>query len=397
MRFTSARIVSTSVTSMPMPALPPGAARSITWKKRRVPATITGRRASNTSPAARTRAASSCDAESRISQIARDRVDAVARFHGAGVGGVHPGEPPARVACPHRRGKRLEKPSDRVDVAAQLLMVGGERGELALRAGQVLDAQHRAPRDGATLRRDMALVQGGQRQREALALAAQCLDRLLHLPRLVGLQPCAEGEHAARHGGARHQRRIAGDVRLVGPGGPHHDHLRLGMQQRDRAVALLAQVVDLALARHQRLPRARAGAQQRDRRHHAEQDDAEGERQRGQLMPVERREGIEVIRKRLPRCLGARIVRRGHGRQNGTRKMESPAPRKRLSAPCPDRVRHVRAPARHRFGPRPKTLGRRRHAARESDFTLNRTRVVRVQTVNAAAAPARPIGKYPDG
>jgi hypothetical protein len=256
-------------------------------------------------------------------------------------------------------------------------MVGGKCGKLALRPGEVLEAQHRAAADRAALRRDVTLLQGRERQREARAFAAQRLDRLLHLLRLVGLQPCAEGEHAARHGGARDRRRIAGDFRLVGARGPHHDQLRLGVQQRDRAVTLLAQVVDLALPGGERLVGAPARAQQRDRRHHAEQDDTERQRQRSQLTPVKRRERVEIIRERLQRMLvRPRDVRREDGRPDGgAHGLESLAPRMRLSAPCPDRVRHFRAPARHRFGTRPKTPWRAPSATVPANRTLPSTGV----------------------
>jgi hypothetical protein len=44
-RLGSLRIASISVTSMPMPALPPAEGRSTTSRMRRVPETITGSRA----------------------------------------------------------------------------------------------------------------------------------------------------------------------------------------------------------------------------------------------------------------------------------------------------------------------------------------------------------------
>ena len=65
-------------------------------------------------------------------EVARDRIRAVARLDGARIGGVDPGETPLAVARPDRRGERFEQLRDRVDVAAQLLMIGGKRGKLAL-------------------------------------------------------------------------------------------------------------------------------------------------------------------------------------------------------------------------------------------------------------------------
>ena len=92
-------------------------------------------------------------------------------------------------------------------------------------------------------------------------------------------------------------RYVAGDVGLVGAGGPDHDHLRLGEQQRIGAVALLAQLVDLGLARRQ----ARCAVRVRVRNSviavaTAEQDDAERERQGREFVPLERRERVEVVR-----------------------------------------------------------------------------------------------------
>ena len=49
-------------------------------------------------------------------EIARDGVRSVTRFDGAGVGGVHPGEPSGGIARPYRRGQRLEEPRNRVDL-----------------------------------------------------------------------------------------------------------------------------------------------------------------------------------------------------------------------------------------------------------------------------------------
>jgi hypothetical protein len=282
-------------------------------------------------------------------EIARDRVAAVARLDGARIGGVHPGEPAGGVARPYRRGQRLEQPPDRVDVAAQLLVVGGELGQLALRAGQVLDAQHRAPADGAALDREVAVLQRCEHLGEAPAFLAQRHDRALDRLRLVGLEPGPEGKHAARQRRADRDRDVAGDFRLIGAGRPHHDDLRLGMQQRVGAVALLAQRVDLGLSRRQRMPGAHTRAQQRDRGDHAEQDDAEAQHQRRRLVPVERRDCGEIVGDQWqPLLFGP--CRIGQQRREGGH-LESPARRMRVPAPSPDRLRHFRAPARQQSRP----------------------------------------------
>ena len=184
-------------------------------------------------------------------EVARDRIRAVARLDGARIGGVDPGETALAVARPDRSGKRFEQLRDRVDVAAQLLMTGGKRGELALRFGQVLDAQHRPPADRAAFGEHVTLLQGGERERKALALSAQRVDGVVHPERLFRAEPAPERKHAARQRRPQQDRYVPRDVGRVGAGGPDHDHLRFGEQQRTGTVALLAQLIDLGLARRQ--------------------------------------------------------------------------------------------------------------------------------------------------
>ena len=238
MRASSARSASTSVTSMPMPALPPGEGRSITCED--APRAGDDHRQPRLVEFAGRARARRAFARGRIEnfEVARDRVGAVARLDSARIGRVDPGEPPGGVARPHRRGQRLEQPPDRVDVAAQLLVVGGELGELALGAGQVLDPQHRAPADGAALDRDVAVLQ--RRQHPA---KSPCPPRAARRPRFdrlrfFGLEPGAECQHAARQRRADDDRDVADDFRLVAAGRPDHDDLRLGdaaARWRDRA------------------------------------------------------------------------------------------------------------------------------------------------------------------
>ena len=183
-----------------------------------------------------------------------------------------------------------------------------------------------------------------QRQREALAVGAQRIDRVLHPLRLVGLEPGAEGEHAARQRRARDERGIAGDVRLVGAGGPDHDHLRLG-----HAAARLARsrssrrsLISVCRAASACARCACACATARSRSTTPNRMTPSVERQRGEFVPVERREGVEVIRDRMQRdALGARGA---CGDSDGCARRaraacESPAPRMRLcrtvSGSCP--------------------------------------------------------------
>ena len=196
-------------------------------------------------------------------------------------------------------GEGFEQLRDRVDVTAQLLMIGGKRGKLALCFGQVLDAQDRPPADRAALGQHVALLQGGERERKAFALGAQRIDRFVHPERLFRAEPAPERKHAARQRRSQQDRYIPRDVGCVGAGGPDHDHLRFGEQQRAGTVALLAQLVDLGLAGGNLARGACARAQQRDGGGDPEHNDPKRERQGREFVPLERHEGIEVIRDRM--------------------------------------------------------------------------------------------------
>ena len=327
-------------------------------------------------------------------KVARDRVRAVTRLDGARIGGVDPGEPPGRVARPHRRGQRFEQLPDRVDVTPQLLMLGGKFGELALGAGQVLDAQYRAAADGAAFDRDVALLQGRQRQRKGPALRAQRVDRDPPWHALVGREPGAEGEHAARQRRTQQQRHVAADIRLVAARRPHDDDLRFGEKQRIGAVALLAQLVDFRLLRGKLLRAARPRAQQRDRGHDREHDDAQRQGERGDLVALKPGNGVEIVGHRTQRGLGCC--------QSGSRTRR---PRCRL---CRNRSRNGCVLFAHRLrimsgmsvplrgsdpghGPAnsPSQMSASANAAHKSDNSLKATRAVRVRTVNGSCVALR--------
>ena len=68
-------------------------------------------------------------------------------------------------------------------------MAGVDLGEFALEARGVAQPQHGAAADGAAVGLDGAAGERHQLHREAFAVGAQRIDRMLHRLRLVGLEP----------------------------------------------------------------------------------------------------------------------------------------------------------------------------------------------------------------
>ena len=81
----------------------------------------------------------------------------------------------------------------------ELLVAGVELGQLALEPAGVAQPQHGAAADGAAVGLDGAAGERHQLHREAFAVGAQRIDRVLHGLRLVRLEPGAERQHALRH------------------------------------------------------------------------------------------------------------------------------------------------------------------------------------------------------
>ena len=113
------------------------------------------------------------------------------------------------------------------------------------------------------------------------------------MQRLLRPQPGGEGQHLVRREVHSDQRGIADDLgsRVVVP--PHH-HLRLGEHE-------VVEPVDRAVERRDRGGGARPlcveaimGAHQEHGAHHREEQHADEERERGDLVLVERFEGVEI-------------------------------------------------------------------------------------------------------
>ena len=109
-RAISARSVSISVASRPMPALPRGTGTSNMSKMRARAGDDRRRCARKTrSPPARQRSISSRAASSRSSRPRATAPAAICRLDGARIGRIDEGEPPGGIARPHRRRQRLDQ------------------------------------------------------------------------------------------------------------------------------------------------------------------------------------------------------------------------------------------------------------------------------------------------
>ena len=116
------------------------------------------------------------------------------------------------------------------------MMADFEFVEFLAQSARVAKAYHRAAADGAAFGFHRMTGIGGQRHREAFAIRAQRIDRVLHRKRLIRRQPQAEGEHALGVARSRYDRRVADDFRLVGCRRPGDHDLRFGEKKRMRAI-----------------------------------------------------------------------------------------------------------------------------------------------------------------
>ena len=292
-RAISPRSVSTSVASQPMPALPPESGTSTTSKLHGVPATITAARRVAATPPVRLRSMAARVAASSNSRPAATALDRVRRLDRPGIARIDEDDPAGGIANPDRRRQRLDHAAQRIGLGAELLVAMREIGEVALDAAHVLQLEHGAAADRAAFGGEVAAGGGGERNREALAPPEQPVDMGLQMQRLLGPQPGSEGQQLVRREARSDERRIADDLRS-GVVVPAHHHLRLGEHE-------VVEPVDLAVECRNRRGGARPlcvqavmGAHQEHGAHHREEQHADEERERGDLVLVERLEGVEI-------------------------------------------------------------------------------------------------------
>ena len=201
-------------------------------RRRRPPGRARARRRRRRAP----RAASAHKRLVEQLEPARDRVGAVARFDGARIGEVGPGDMAVDVARPGGVGDRVEQSAQRVERRLRLGVAVAQPGELQPLAGDVADAHHRATGDGAAVDVEMAALEAGGGERERFAAIEQPLDRLLQRRGETGLEPRREGEDAARRRRVGDQREIAFDPRLAVGRVPGEQDLRLAGEKQVGAI-----------------------------------------------------------------------------------------------------------------------------------------------------------------
>ena len=168
-------------------------------------------------------------------------------------------------------------------------------------------------------------------------LSRKRLDRALHRERLVGRQPQAEGQHALRLSRRRNDGDVADDFGLVGGRRPGHDDLRLREQQRLRAVDIGGERRDLLAEKAVGFGGLPAAANQQDRIHHRETQNAERQPECREFVPLEFGEGghIEIDGRELARLGG--MGRQWKAGQRETRE-ESASPRIGVTPPALARI-----------------------------------------------------------
>ena len=219
---------------------------------------------------------------------ALDRLGGILALDRAGIGLVHEYELAGIVARPHRRRHGFDQRAQGCGVVDLFAMALREFGELVFDAAHLSQPQDRPSPGHLALGFDDAAGERGHGRRKAHAARAQGVDPTLHVAGGIRLEPGAEGEHAVRRVGGCQQRLIADDLGLVGGGGPGHDDLRLGEEKRIGAVDRGLGCDGVIARRGLDLDQTRACAHEQDRRHHGKAENAERERERGNLVAIER-------------------------------------------------------------------------------------------------------------
>ncbi len=157
---------------------------------------------------------------------------------------------------------------------------------------------------------------GAQDAAEGFAAAPQRVERRFHFARRIGLEPGAERQEPAYGRLTRQLSRVAEDDRLGLLFAPGHDHLRIAQEDRIGPVEFVLQARDLAPRLIERSARAHAGSQVRDRNDHGEDQEAEREGERGDLVALEACERMKVRTGCRRRCLGEGLGGKGDGSES---------------------------------------------------------------------------------
>ena len=169
-------------------------------------------------------------------ETVRDRIVRVARFDGARIGRVHPGQLAVAVAHPDGTRDGVEHAAQSVEFGLHFGMTFAQPDEFQAVARNVAQTHHGAPAHGPSVRFEMAAGLAQEREAEAFAAAAQPLDAMFEFLRRRGGEPRAEAENAARHRRIDDERKIALDFRLARRRCPGNDDLGLDGEEDIGAV-----------------------------------------------------------------------------------------------------------------------------------------------------------------
>jgi len=225
---------------------------------------------------------------------ARDRLAAVLRLDSARVGLVDEDELAGGVAVPYRSGNRINQRANGRGVVELLAVALGQFRKLVFDAADLAQPQDCAPADDLAFRLDDVICQRRHRHGKAHAAGAQRIDGTFQVTGRFGREPGAESEDPLGMIGAGHQHGIADDLRLVCRGRPGDNNLRLGEQQCIGAVDGRAGRNRLVALRCQRGGKPLACAHEQDRSDDRETQDGKGERERGDLVPIEQQESRSI-------------------------------------------------------------------------------------------------------
>jgi len=200
------------------------------------------------------------------------------------IGGIGESQLAIRMARPDRIGRRIGEAAQRVALFCELAIAQRHFRQLAAEAGEFANPHDGLPANGAPHRLDGAA--GGRREIEDKAFAGieQRIDGVIHAQRRFRRQPGAESKDALRLMRLRilrhHDGGVAGDFGTRFARSPGDQHLRLGEQQRAKAIGFglhgMEFVAQLGLGARSAQP----VAHQQDRTDHgkAEHGTAGGER-----------------------------------------------------------------------------------------------------------------------
>ena len=177
-------------------------------------------------------------------EAARHGVPRAFGVHRLGVGRIDPVERLIGTARPDRMVAQIEQAAQGFEPRRLRAMNLAQAHQFEAVAGNVAHPHDHPAADRPALGFEMAAVVADEILVEGLAPFAQMRDIGLQRLGLIGRQPGAEAEHAARRRRIDRQTHVALDLRLAARAGPDHDELGFRGEKGAGALDLLAQLLD---------------------------------------------------------------------------------------------------------------------------------------------------------